>query len=331
MTVMLNLNQLKVFRAVAECQNYSRAAQELFLSQPYVYVQIRDLEREYRCKLFDQVGKRAVLTEAGQALMEYANQILGLAEDAETAMRQFARLERGRLAIGAGVFAGNYLVPPLIALFKQQAPDINLSLGIFDEMGTRIAKRVSRYELDLVFTAAKPVAPDLLTEELWQVRLVPCVGANHRFALLPEVGVAEFAEETVLWFGGRRSTVTRRVAEGALTECGVQARSSMVLGSTEAIKQVLIGGHGVSVLPWPAIAAEVKNKQLVVLRIPGFHAEYSVQCVRHRYRNLSPAAELFLRLAKEWTPCHPDDAERTGPLAEPKATFASASAGARWR
>jgi len=126
----MNLNQLRVFHAVAKGGSFTQAAQALSITQPAVTVHIRELERYYGVRLFDRGGRRVKLTDAGQTLFEYAQRIFTLAEEAEHALENVRSLRAGRLQILGSLTVGAYYLPPVINLFKAKFPEIQSSLSV---------------------------------------------------------------------------------------------------------------------------------------------------------------------------------------------------------
>lgn len=296
----MHLTQLRIFRAVAEAENYSRAAERLYFSQPYVYVQVRNLEKQLGCRLFDQVGRRAVLTEAGQVLLGYARQILSLEDEATRVLEDLNGLRWGHLELGGGPIVGNYILPLLVAEFKRRYPDVDITLQLYTP-GADVAGMIDRFEVDLVFLSVALQSPQtIFVEKIWQTEQVICVGASHRLARRESVSVADLANEVFIWFG--HDTKTRQHGEAALRGLGLQPESAMVLLSPEAVKQVVRTDYGVAILPRPTVAEELQSRRLHALNVPGFKADLSIYCARHRSRRLSPARESFLKLAREWSP-----------------------------
>jgi DNA-binding transcriptional LysR family regulator len=286
-----------MFAAVAESENYSRAAQQLHMTQPNVYVQIRVLEKELGCRLFDQVGKRAVLTEAGRALLEYAKHILRLEHDAVVLMQDFRGLRTGQLAIGGGPIVGNYVLPSLMASFKKRFPDIDLKLQIYLPGADPIGDLVS-FNVDMVFVSLiNPAVPHMVVEEIYHDPLLLCVGGGHPLAERRTVAAADLANEPFVWFGD--NTQARRRGEARLRALGVEPRPAMVLNSPEAVKAAVMSNYGVTVLPRLAIAQELSMGRLCTLSLAGFSGELPICFVRHEARRLSPAGHAFLQLAKE--------------------------------
>ena len=149
MVASMDVRGLEVFLSVAKHLNFTRAGEEVHLSQPSVSVRIRQLERDLGSKLFEQLGKRIALTEAGQLLLPYAIRVMAAMDDALHAIDELKGLERGSLRIGASTTPGMYLIPRTIAQFKQQYPKIDVHLAVKDTR--QIEEGVIRNKFDFGF------------------------------------------------------------------------------------------------------------------------------------------------------------------------------------
>src|SRR6266700_7704663 len=147
--IVMDVRDLQVFLSVAKHLNYTRAAEEVNLSQPSVSVRMRELERDLGTRLFEQLGKKIALTEAGQLLVPYATRVIAVMSDARQAIDELQGLERGHLRIGASTTPGMYLIPRTIANFKQRYPKIEVHLAVKDTR--QIEDGVIRNEFDFGF------------------------------------------------------------------------------------------------------------------------------------------------------------------------------------
>src|SRR5712691_8507282 len=130
--MLVSFHQLSVFRAVARHQSFTRAAEELSISQPAVSAHVRELERLYDVELFESVGRRVRLTEAGRLLEEYADRLLALVEESRQAIGELKGLARGHLTVGASTIPGTYFLPAAISRFRQRHPGVAVELRIGD-------------------------------------------------------------------------------------------------------------------------------------------------------------------------------------------------------
>lgn len=294
----LNLHQLKIFHTVAKLGSFSRAAEELNISQPSVSIQVADLERSLGVELFEQIGKRICLTEAGRILDAYARRILALVEEANEAIEELKDLHRGHLAVGASTTPGIYLVPRALGEFRKRYPEVEIRL----EVGSppRIQQLLLSNDLDLGVMAGQPGSRDLVAEPFLEDELVAVVPPRHRLASQGVVRVEDFLQETVLL--RERGSETRQVVDEALRQRGIHLPKVLEMTSPEAMKQAAASGLGIGLLSKYTIRLEVSAGLLVVLPIADLPMRRSFFLVRHRDKRLSRAAQVFVEILKAMHP-----------------------------
>src|SRR5512133_1510185 len=177
----VNLNQLTVFCEVVERNGFTRAAEALYLTQPAVSRQVRELERYFGVELFEQIGKRIHPTEAGSTRFNYAKQVFHTLDDLDVEINQLKGLKAGHLRIAASATAGTYLLPALLGRFKRKYPGVEVSLEIHNSQ--QVEQRLLQYQqLDLGVTE-RPVMEDALFSESFDTdELVVIVSPDHPFA-----------------------------------------------------------------------------------------------------------------------------------------------------
>ncbi|MGH2349387.1 MAG: LysR substrate-binding domain-containing protein [bacterium] len=288
----MNLHQLRIFYTVARLGSYSRAAEELKISQPSVSIQVGDLERSLGVDLFEQLGKRIYLTEAGRVLEEYAQRILGLFDEASAAVAEVRGVHRGRLAIGATNTPGTYLLPRALFAFQERFPQITVSL----EIGTarRIQERVLRNELDLGVVGWDVSAQNLVSRRVYEDEIVLVVPPGHRLASGGPVPVGTLRDERVIM--RERGSGTRESVEAALREANLSLPAAMELGSGEAIKEAVAAGLGVSFLSSLAVAADTAAGRLVIVPLEGVTITQPFVLIQHRDKRPSQAIAALIEL-----------------------------------
>src|SRR5579859_2754821 len=165
----MNLHQLRIFCSVVEQNSYTRAAETLFMTQPAVSLQIQALERSLQVKLLERVNQQFVLTEAGQALYQCALPMLNAEKEAERVLAEIRGATRGRLVVAANTTGGMYIVPPLLAEYKEQHPDSELLLQI--DATDRLIERARQGIIDLGFACGTIAQPELTVETIGVDRL----------------------------------------------------------------------------------------------------------------------------------------------------------------
>jgi DNA-binding transcriptional LysR family regulator len=290
--VNLSPDVLETFLAVARTLNYTRAAGEVHLSQPAVSRQVRQLEAAFGARLFDLIGKRVHLTDAGRALVPAAERVLGEVARAAELVRAVGDAEHGHLRIGASTTPGVYLVPKVLGRFHARHPAVEIDYRLANTL--RIEEMIIRNELDLGFVGAHLASEELLTEPIATDTIVGFAHPAHRLARRRRVEAREVADEVVVT--REEGSATRRLVEAWLAGAGGAVRRTIEVGSLEAIKAIVAGGLGISFLSRFAIEDDLRRGRFALVRIAAPPLRRSVNLVRHPQKYLSPAVEAFLDL-----------------------------------
>ncbi len=291
----MEVRDLQVFISVAKHLNYTRAGEEVHLSQPSVSVRIKQLESQLGVKLFEQLGKKVALTEAGQLLVPYANRVIRAVEDARLAIEELQGLDRGSLRIGASTTPGMYIIPRTIARFKKFHPQIEVHLGIRDTR--EIEDGVIRNEFDFGFVGGHLAGDEVdvlpwLTDEL--VLIVP---PRHRLASKKIVKRDDLVNEK---FIGRESgSATRATVADRLKEWEIQLETVMEMENPESVKKAVQSGLGIAFISKFAVETELKAKALAAVRIPKLAISRELKIVYRKDKHLSRAARAFIEIAKK--------------------------------
>jgi DNA-binding transcriptional LysR family regulator len=290
----ITLYQLRVFLTVARHRNYTHAADELYLSQPSVSAQVHELERLIDQHLFEQVGKRLVLTQAGLLLEEHARRVLAAVDEAAEALDDMQGMQTGYLLVAASTTVGNYLLPKALGTFHARFPGVELKLEIKNSKDVCEDVRSGRVELGVIESTIESVDGDLLLTPYRDDELCVIIPPWHPWAGLDEVPVAALAQATLLW--REPGSGTRSIIEAALRRAGINPNVSLQLGSTEAIKQAVAANLGISIVSQVAVSAEVTAGWLTTVRISGVALQRTFHLVRRRGGHQSLITEAFLRL-----------------------------------
>jgi DNA-binding transcriptional LysR family regulator len=243
--------RLKVFRVVAGHLNFSRAAEELLLTQPAVTQQIKALEDEYGVPLFDRSGGRITLTPAGQALLPYAEKLKAISDEAYEAVSSAAGSRAGKLNLGASQTIGQYLLPNLVAAFLRENPRISVTAisGNTDEM----LEALAAHRIQLAMIEGPGLRKDIHLEPFMEDEMVLVVPASHEWAER-EIDLYALIDEPLLI--REYGSGSRRVVEAALAKAGLKAKdlkTTMELDSTEGLLNAVEAGLGVTfVSRWAA-------------------------------------------------------------------------------
>ena len=285
--------QFEVFLAVARAGSFRAAAETLHLSQPALSQHVAELERELGARLFDRLGRRVALTEAGRILEDHAQRIFATLTSAQENVAELGALKRGSLLIGASTTPGIYVLPRLAARFQELYPGITLRVRIANSAA--IEEQIRANELDLGVVGGHGVRPgeECLSAGLPD-ELVVVVPPKHAWARRREIGVELLAPERLLI--REEGSATRQVTERALELAGAKIGPTMELGHTEAIKQAVMAGLGVAFLSVHAIRVEVETRRLSALRLRGHRVRRHFHVIHNQARTLGVAARAFVDL-----------------------------------
>jgi DNA-binding transcriptional LysR family regulator len=261
--------RLSVFRAVAHHLNFSRAAEQLLLTQPAVTQQIKALEEECGVPLFDRSGGRISLTPAGEALLPYAEKLKAIADEAMTAVNRASGQDSGHLVVGASQTIGQYILPNLVAGFLREHPRVVLHAvsGNSDEMlGALLEHRIQ-----LALIEGPTRRKDIKVESFMEDHMVLVVAAGHEWADR-EIDVKLLKDVPLLLreFGSG----SRRVVENALANAGInrkELRTTMELDSTEGLLSAVEAGLGVTFVSRWAVRNQLALGTLKLTRVKGLN------------------------------------------------------------
>ena len=290
----LNLHFLRIFTAVAEHNSFSRAAKELYLSQPAVSKAVQELEEQVGMSLLDRSRRKLVLTEAGTLLYQYAQRLFAVEQAAETALEQLQGLERGHLALGASHTAGTYLLPPLLSRFHQHYPGIHLTLEIANTQ--TVLEDLHTQPLDMAFVEGPVKATDLIVSAWRTDHLVVIVPPSHPLIQRQPVTLAQLAAEP--YVQRELGSGTREIVEDAFSQNGLELNVAIELGSNQAVKQTVSAGLGISIVSDATIGLELSAQTLAVVAIQDYDFSRTLSQVIPREKPLSPAAAAFLQLLR---------------------------------
>lgn len=259
-------HKLKVFCTVAETKSFSKASEIIHLTQPAVSLQIQALEEAFETKLFDRTSNAVMLTPAGEILYKYAKEILALYSAIEKDIGEITGLVKGSINLGASTTIGNYLLPAVISDFKRAYPKIKLQLFIGNTK--RIVEFLKAGSLNLGIVEGDVTKYKIQPHKLLQDELVVIAAPFHPWAKRKEVSIHEVAKEQFIL--REEGSGTRQVIEKYLLKRGITVQSmkiGSIIGSTEAIKEAVENGIGVSIVSKWAVRKEVKYGTLAVLHI----------------------------------------------------------------
>ncbi|MFH1495053.1 MAG: LysR substrate-binding domain-containing protein [Pseudomonadota bacterium] len=257
--------QLKVFESVARNLSFTRAAEELHLTQPTVSIQLRQLSDIVGLPLLEQVGKKVFLTEAGRELLRVSHDIFEGMSRFEMLVSDMKGVKAGKLRL-AVITTAKYFVPRLLGPFCKRYPGIDVSLKVTNR--ERVLQRMADNQDDLYVLGQPPEHLEVELEPFLENPLVVVAARTHPLAIEKSISLSRLAEEPFLM--REPGSGTRLATERFFGEHGLKLKVRMELGSNEAIKQAVAGGLGIAVLSAHTLALERSSEELVFLDVEGF-------------------------------------------------------------
>ena len=290
----MEIRQLRSFKTVANLSSFNKAAAQLHYAQSSVSVQIQTLEEELGAQLFDRLGKRVQLTETGTQLLQYANKILDLVDETQSAVTG-EKQPMGSLTVRIPETFGIHPLPAVLKAFHSRFPKVQLNFITCALEG--LAKDLRKGITDLAFLLAESInAPDLEVETLGFEQVVLVAGPDHPLAVKRSVHTRDLAGATLLF--SRVDCSYRKVFEQILEQEEVGRFNRFEFNSVEMIKHCVMEGMGVAVLPEIALAEEVRRKRLVILPWSEGTIEVAVLMIWLRDRWISPTLNAFIDVTR---------------------------------
>jgi len=290
----LEIRQLITFRAVARFLSFNRAAEELNYAQSSVSAQIQALEEELGVQLFDRLGRRILLTEAGVKLLQYAEKMLDLAEETRSEVVGSKDL-RGSLTVKVPETIGVHRLPPVIKRFRSSFPKVRLRFTSCSHEG--LQKDLRTGITDLAFLLSDSInAADLSAEPMGMEPLLLVAHPEHRLAAQQAVHGRDLQGETILF--SNMDCSYRRSLESVLVHEKI-AHDTMEFNSVAALKQCVMKGVGITILPEITAAEDISQGRLAALSWADEKLEVATLMIWYRNRWLSPTLNAFMQVARE--------------------------------
>lgn len=282
----MDIQNLLAFIQVSDTGSFSRAAGKLFITQPAVSKRITALEQELNVQLFDRIGKKVQLTEAGQALLPSARRIITELEESRRIISNLSGRVSGSLRIGTSHHIGLHRLPPVLRAFTAEYPEVELDIHFMDS--EEACQAVLRGDLELAI-ATLPSRPDkkLNMHIIWHDPLDFVVGNQHPLAQHTEITIADLLQYPAIL--PSQSTFTRSLLEQELGMDTSKLNIALETNYLETIKMMVSIGLGWSVLPISMLSPELQ-----ALHMEGFDIERMLGVAHHQQRTLSNAAHAFL-------------------------------------
>lgn len=281
----LTLRQLDILEAVARCGSFSRASEALHLTQPAVSMQIKQLEASLGLPLFEQIGKRIHLTEAGRETLETSRAVHRELANLEHTLGDLQGLKGGTLTVSV-VSSASYLGARLIAAFRQIHPDVRVSLNAVNR--ETLLRHLAENSIDVALMGRPPEDHDLQAQPFMDNPLVVIASLSHSLAGMHDIPLDRLAEEPFV--GREQGSGTRSAVEKFFDEKGLILKVAMEMNKNEAIKQAVEAGLGVGVV---SLHGELATRNLCILDVQGFPLLRQWYLVQRQGKRLSAAAQAF--------------------------------------
>jgi len=294
MNTPLDTRQVRAFCVLARTGSFTQTARELHLTQSGVSHSMKALERDVGCRLFDKLGKKVVLTQAGEQLLQHATKILQEMENAREALAHLGRWGRGRLRLGASTTACQHILPTVLREFKESFPEHNINIEPGDSPG--LVASLLRQRLDLALALEVENEPQLEFHRLFTDELHFIVGALHPWARAQQVERGEIPRQNYILYN--KASITFRLIEDYFRQEDVVLNTVIELGSMEAIKELVKLGLGISIAsPWIA-RKEIEEGSIVALPLGRRRLRRRWGILHWRGKRLNLAEETFVGLCE---------------------------------
>lgn len=296
----MTIRHINIFLAVCEAgQNTTKAAEQLHMSQPAVSLAIHELEEYYGVALFDRIGRRLCITEAGKRFWEYASHISSMFDDMEKTLRDWGRL--GVLRVGASITVGSRFLPGYVKTFLSFHPGLEIKAQIAPT--EVLAGKLMANELDLALVEGVPKDPSLVSEDYMEDRLAVICPADGPFRQGETITLEQFRTQRFLL--REKGSGTREEFDRAIEQAGFSVTPAWEAMSTTALVNAVIEGLGVSVLPQRLTVGAVERGLVVTVNMEGLDFCRQFRIIYHKDKYLSPVAKAFLEHCRNFEQNYP--------------------------
>jgi len=296
--VMLNFNQLRAFYFAAKHENFTTAAQKLYITQPAVTAQIKLLEGACNLKLFKKRGRKVYLSDEGKILYPYVRKIFQQEKEIESVIDEMRELKRGILRLGTTKTYARYFMPLLITRFRETYPDIKIHL---DEGSSQdMTRSLLDFQNEIAIIAKSEDHPDVYFFPFSEEEIVLITAPNHPLAGKTSVPFDEISKEPIIM--KENGSGTRRLVNELFARHQCAPDMLMETSNTEFIKQLVQRGDGISFLVKEAVSMELKEGRLAAVSLKGSRIFLDVSIAYLKGQHRSPPAQAFLDMLGKLAP-----------------------------
>ncbi len=288
----MDLYKLKSFYTVAELGSFSKAAEKLYLTQPAVSAQIKDLEYIYKTKLFDRVGRKIKLTHSGETLITYVKKILDIYDESHFAIGLLKEAKEGSVKLGVSVLPGTRMIPLILSQFKKLFPDITFSIDILKSATIIEALKQNKYDLGLIVSSDhSKKRPEFVENLIHRDKIVVGVSPDHPLAEKSSIKIKELSGLPLIV--SLKNTVSRQALDKFLHQHSLPFTIAYEIESKSMMKTMVESNLGIAFFSTLEIQKEVELNWIHSLEIEDDSITRDIQAVYHKNHELSPSAKAF--------------------------------------
>ena len=287
----MDLHHLKIFLSVFKNRSFSNASRELSLTQPTISDHIQTLENELKCRLFDRLGRTILPTKEAEVLNPYAAEVIEKAEALKEVVGNLKKEVAGELMIGASTIPGTYLIPSLLASFQKKFPSVSFQVNISDSRN--IIEKMLKHEIPMGIVGAEIRNGQISFLPILEDELITV--ASPSMIMRAQVTLQDLFHYPFIL--REKGSGTLHETEKILEEMGLSfdtLRVAGIFGSTEAVKQAVKSGFGISILSKMSVTEDLKRNTLKEIKIKGVLMKRQIFLVTHKKRTLPLAYRAFL-------------------------------------
>jgi DNA-binding transcriptional LysR family regulator len=284
----MTFRQLRLLEAVARNSSFTRASEELHLTQPAVSTQIKQLEEEVGMPLFEQMGKKIFLTEVGKEVYAFSRAIAQQFRDIESVLDDMKGVKRGTLSLTV-TSTGKYFAPYLLAAFLKRHPGTQVHLEVTNR--EEVVQQLQDNTPDMAIMGTPPENIELTAQAFMQNPLVIIARPDHPLAQMSRIPLSRLAQETFIL--RERGSGTRNAVERFFDQRGVRLNTSMEMSRNEAIKHAVMAGLGLGIVSLHTLEFELELNRIAILSVEGFPVMKEWYLVHRKGKRMSPIAQAF--------------------------------------
>lgn len=296
----MTIRHMIIFRTVCETGcNSTKAAEALHMTQPAVSLAIKELEQYYGVRLFDRIGRRLHITDAGRHFLQYAIHISDLFSDMETGLRDWDF--KGILRIGASITIGSQFLPGYVKAFSQACPGIDVRVTV--EQSERLEQKILANELDFALTEGIVSDPNMVSEAYMQDDLSVICSTDQGWTQGQVISIEEFQRQRFLL--REKGSGTREVFNRAVEQAGIHITPVWEAMSTTALVNAVISGLGIAVLPHRMILPALRQGLIYTVKVEGLRFSRKFHIIYHKDKFLTASAKRFIALCRDYEADYP--------------------------